>query len=185
MLRISCVGLIVLFMPAVSSADSTWRVVADDSKIEFVGSKPDGKHAGGFKKMTAVADVADSGPQDSKVTIEIDTASLFSDDEKLTTHLKSPDFFDVRQYPKIKFVSTKITEGDAEGSAKIVGDLTLLKVTKSIEIDVQVKMNPDTEQVELTTEFEIDRTAFGMTYGEGKINNGVKIKALLKFKKED
>ena len=42
----------------------------------------------------------------AKISIEIDTDSLYADNPKLTQHLKSPGFFEVKKYPKATFVSS-------------------------------------------------------------------------------
>ena len=84
----------------------------DNSKVEFIGSKVTGKHDGGFNTFTGTIDLVNSKPAESGVTVDIDTASVYSDDEKLTGHLKSADFFDVEKFPKATFKSTKI-EADA------------------------------------------------------------------------
>ncbi len=155
-------------------------LVKDASKIEFVGSKPDGKHEGGFKKFEASAIADMETPGRSSLNIQIDTMSLWSDDDKLTNHLKSPDFFDVRKYPSITFESTEIIPGE-EGKATIKGTMQMLG--KSVEVEVPIEATVTEELIELDAKFEIDRTKWGMTYGQGKINNTVKISAQLTFKR--
>ncbi len=176
-------GLTFGFSGAMTHA-ADLNLAKDVSKIEFVGSKPDGKHKGGFKKFE-VAAVADfDSPDRSSLNIQIDAGSLWSDDEKLTNHLKSPDFFDVRKYPSITFESTEIVPGqgdDAEPHAMIKGNMVMLG--KSVEMEVPIKANVTDEAVELTAEFEIDRTKWGMDYGQGKIDNTVKISVELTMKR--
>ena len=59
-------------------------------------------------------------------------ASVRVDDENLTGHLQSPDFFDAEQYPELRFVSKSI---ERDGNrVSIDGDLTLRGVTKPVEI---------------------------------------------------
>lgn len=154
----------------------------DGSKIEFVGTKPDGKHNGGFKKFEVAAIADFENPGRSSINIQIDATSLWSDDEKLTNHLKSPDFFDVRKHPSITFESTEIVPGDGEDhKATIKGSMQMLG--KSVELDVPAEAIVTDETIELTANFEIDRTKWGMEYGQGKVNNTVKISAKLKLKR--
>ncbi|MCY6488345.1 YceI family protein, partial [Actinobacillus pleuropneumoniae] len=82
-------------------------------------------------------------PSKGSLTINIDTTSLWSDDEKLTSHLKNPDFFDVRKYPTITFKSTALIVGEEEGKAKIKGDLTMLGKTAEIEVPCEVQAGDD------------------------------------------
>lgn len=154
----------------------------DSSKIEFVGSKPEGNHKGGFKKFE-VAAVADfESPQRSSINIQIDTTSLWSDDDRLTNHLKSPDFFNVRKHPAITFESTAIVPGNGEeGKATITGMMQMLG--KSVEVQIPAVASITDESIKLTAEFTIDRTKWGMVYGQGKVNNDVKISAEFTLKR--
>ena len=150
---------------------------AEKSKIGFVGSKPDGKHDGGFKKFTADALVDLEEPSKGSLEIVIDTTSLWSDNEKLTNHLKNPDFFDVRKFPKITFKSTKIEHEEGAEKVNITGVLTMLD--KKVQITIPVAAVMTDSDITLTGDFKIDRTKWGMNYGQGKINNDVLIKTVL------
>ena len=70
-----------------------------NSKVEFVGAKVTASHPGGFSDFAGTVSVGDP-IETSKIDITIQTASLFADKEKLTKHLKSPDFFDVEKFPR-------------------------------------------------------------------------------------
>lgn len=155
----------------------------EKSSIGFVGAKSDGKHEGGFKKFDVAAVANLEEPTKGSISIEIDTRSLWSDDDKLTNHLKSPDFFDVRNNPTITFESTKVIPGDEQdgiATGVIKGDLNMLGKTVSIEVPVKVTVTKTA--IDVTAEFTIDRTKWGMTYGQGKVEDDVKIKVNLSFK---
>ena len=181
------------FIVAFSLASTTASVRADelklekkDSKITFVGGKPDGTtHEGGFKEFEATVNADFENPTNSSLNITIKTASLWADDEKLANHLKSPDFFGVRKHPAITFESMEIVpkESDQEdgGLATIKGNLHMLG--KKVAVDIPVQASVTEESIDLTAEFEIDRTQWGMTYGKGKINNEVKISVRFKMKR--
>jgi polyisoprenoid-binding protein YceI len=148
---------------------------ATNAKIEFVGSKPQGKHDGGFKKFSGVAEVTPDGKGLSKVTVDIDATSIWTDTGKLTNHLKSPDFFEVQRYPKAKFVSTKITTGGKGGATHtITGNLTLHGETKEITVPATIRVTAKNLSIE--GGFTLDRTQFGMNYGRGKVHDDVRIK---------
>jgi len=69
--------------------------------------------------------------QDAKIQVEVKVNSINTDDEKRDEHLKSPDFFDVKTYPTISFVSTdfeKVNEKDYN----VTGKLTMKGVTKNV-----------------------------------------------------
>ena len=162
--------------PTVSAAEKL-KVDSKKSKIGFVGSKPDGKHKGGFKKFSGIIDLDTEDVAANRLRIEIDMASTWSDNSKLTAHLKNADFFEVRKYPKSTFVSTKIVPGDKEHMYEITGDFKLHGVKKSIKIPVKVEIAE--KRLILDGKFSIDRTDFGIVYGKGKILDKVAIKVHL------
>jgi polyisoprenoid-binding protein YceI len=68
----------------------------------------------------------------SSVTVRIKAASLDTRIERRDNHLKSPDFFNVEQFPEITFQSKRVEKrGDAYAA---IGDLTIRGVTKEIEL---------------------------------------------------
>ena len=144
-------------------------LTGDNTKVTWTGTKTGGKHDGGFKDVSGVASVAPN--TGLRLSVEIDTASLFSDDPKLTGHLKSPDFFAVKDHPKAKFVSTKIDQ--AAGGFIINGDLTLLGKTKAISFPAQITVG---NTLGIQAAFTINRADFGMTYGKGKVDDTVSLK---------
>ncbi len=162
-------------------AAETLKPDMEKCKITFIGGKPDGTtHEGGFKKfkIDAKADFEDSA--NSSLRIEIDTESLFADDPKLEGHLKNPDFFDVKNYPKAVFESTKIEMGEEGGV--VVGKLKMLNKTE--EVKLPIKIEHTDALTKLTGKLKIDRTKWGMNYGvEGnKINKEVEVAFALEFK---
>jgi len=161
-----------------TASETKYTLNGENTTIEWVGSKPDGKHKGGFKKIKGTLTVDPEKQSDAKVEVEIDTTSLHSDNPGLTQHLKAPDFFNVKKHPTAKFVSTKV-EGDAK-EFTLTGKLTLLGKTKEVEIPVKVK-NEDGVYT-LVGETTIDRTDFGMTYGKGKVDDKVALKITVKGK---
>ena len=171
--------LVVLALAFPARAETKFALSGENTKIEFTGSKPDGKHEGGFKTLSGAASAA-AEPTGLKFEVEINTESLYTDTDKLTAHLKSPDFFSVKDNPTIKFVSSKVEKTDGGGYA-VTGDLTLNGKTKTITFPARIELSAD--KLALKSEFTINRTDFGMTYGKGKIHDDVKIRVAVDAKK--
>lgn len=150
-----------------------------NTKVEFVGTKPGGKHAGGFAKLEGKASVVAGDPATLKLDVTIETDSLYSDDAKLTAHLKNPDFFSVKDYPKATFKTTKVEK--TAGGYAVTGDLTIMGKTKAVTFPAAVAATADSLTV--TSEFKIDKTDWGMTYGKGKIDDVVTLKIAVTAKK--
>lgn len=158
---------------------STYTFSQDGSKLEWVGAKVTGKHDGGFKTFSGTVRLPDGKLENGTVTVDIDTESVFSDAEKLTGHLKSPDFFDTAKFPKARFASTAIKPGGEGGATHTVtGNLELHGVTKSITFPAKIRQSGD--EVTVEAEFGINRKDFGILYA-GKADDLIKDDVLIKL----
>jgi polyisoprenoid-binding protein YceI len=151
----------------------------DNTTITWVGTKKQGKHDGGFRTFAGTIKPANGDLTAATIAIDIDTTSLYADNPKLTNHLKSPDFFEVKKYPKASFVSTGI-KADPKGDAThvIAGDLTLHGTTKPITIPVKAATTD--ALLTLNGTFTIDRTDFGIAYQPERVDKVVTIKVAAK-----
>jgi polyisoprenoid-binding protein YceI len=174
MFRFALAGLVAALVGTAGFAADTYKLSGDNTTIEFTGTKKDGKHTGGFKKCTGTV----THDKDWAIELTIDTESIFSDDEKLTGHLKGGDFFSCKDNPTAKFVTTKIEKGDK--GFTVTGKLTLLGKEKEISFPAEITTG---ETFTLKADFKIDRTDYGMTYGEGKIDKEVALKVAVSAKK--
>lgn len=145
--------------PADSASTKSLSINPSNSKVEFVGAKVTASHSGGFTDFSGKVDLADP-IEESRIEVTIQTASLYADKEKLTKHLKSPDFFDVDRFPTATFRSTEIKK-EGEGHT-VTGDLTLHGVTKSISFPAAI--NASESEVSANAEFSINRKDFGIDY---------------------
>ena len=142
--------------PAASAKE---YVIRSESKIGFIGSKVTGKHNGGFKNFAGTFNVAD-GKIVGSPEIKIATKSLWADNDRLTGHLKSADFFDVAKFPVATFTATAI---EPEGSGqKVTGNLNLHGVTKSISFPANIQIADDA--VTVKADFAINRKNFNINY---------------------
>ena len=168
-----------------STGTETLAITPANSKVEFVASKVTRSHNGSFKQFSGSLDFVSKNWADSKVTIDIDTASVEADDPQLIGHLKTPDFFDVAKFPKATFVSTKIEPGATGGETQkltITGNFDLHGVKKSISFPATVKVTADSVSVD--AEFAINRKDFAIVYAgkaDDLIRDGVVIKLTLKL----
>ena len=82
-------------------------------------------------------------PDNNRVEVTIDMNSLDTNHAERDKHLRSARFFDVKKYPKARFVSTAYQRIDND-QAKLTGKLTLRGITKTIDIDLEhVGNGPD------------------------------------------
>jgi polyisoprenoid-binding protein YceI len=149
-------------------------VIRSESTVGFVGSKVTGSHNGGFKKFAGKITAANGAVTAAEVKIA--TTSLWADNEKLTGHLKTGDFFDVQRYPTATFTMTSIAPG--EKGRTVSGNLELHGVTKSISFPADIQVTDDT--VTVKAEFAINRKDFGINYA-GKADDLIRDNVVLKL----
>src|SRR6185503_18467465 len=132
---------------------------------------------GRFKDFTSTIhfDVADV----TKSTVEF-TAKVESIDTGVggrDNHLRSADFFDVAQFPEMKFKSTKV---EKKGNGYVLhGDFTLKGVTKPISFPFNltggIKDNRGNVRFGVAAETKINRRDYGITWGAKMANGGLNV----------
>jgi polyisoprenoid-binding protein YceI len=90
-------------------------------------------------------------------------ASVRVDDETLTGHLQSPDFFDAEQHPELRFASRTIERNGDRVS--IQGDLTLRGVTHPVEITGTVTGPLENAYGQQRLGFDVETTVNRQEYG--------------------
>jgi polyisoprenoid-binding protein YceI len=116
-------------------------------------------------------------PSKSSVEVTIPVESIDTHDEKRDQHLKSPDFFNAKQFPMLVFKSTSV-EGTGD-NYKATGDLTLHGVTKPLTLEI--KRGPDSQGTEGEirgggeTRFTIKRSDYGMNFMQGALGDEVTV----------
>jgi polyisoprenoid-binding protein YceI len=170
---------------APSSMAASYAVVAEKSKIGFVGSKVVGSHSGGFEVFRGSVQLEGVTAIGGSVDVEIDMKSVVSDDEKLSRHLLGADFFDVDNHPMATFKSTKVEAGGSDGATHVIsGRLTLRGITKAIDVPAVIVVSGDV--VTVKSKLSINRKDFGIEYpgmADNLIQNEVSISLELLLEK--
>lgn len=166
--------------PAAETQDgTTYSFSNDGSTVGFVGSKVTGSHEGGFNAFTGTFTVMGDDVTTGKVDVTIDTTSLWSDNDQLTGHLKSPDFFDVETFPTSSFDSSSIVANETEdGTHTVTGNLTLHGVTKQISFPATIAMSDDGFSAQ--AEFSVMRFDFGIEY-PGRADDLIRDEVVITF----
>lgn len=173
-----------LLLSAVLSAASALRaedhkLSAENTIIKFTGSKKDGKHEGTFKKVDGKLSVDAADVTKTKLELTIDVESMTTDSEKLTAHLKNPDFFNAKKFPQAKFVSKSIS-GDKDKGYTVTGNLTMLGKTHEVSFPARTATANGTTTI--TAQFPIKRSNWGMNYSLDKVNDEVELALEVKLK---
>lgn len=172
-----------------------YKVDAEASSITWAGHKPTGSHHGTINIENGVFTIHNDVIESGTFLIDMESIKVLDipeDDEshgKLTGHLKSPDFFDVEQFPAASFEVTKLETVD--GKSMLSGNLKMKDVSNNITIPVSIDQNGDS--IAITSEtFTIDRSKWNVKFGSKSffdnlgdkfVNDGIELKIDVKATK--
>jgi polyisoprenoid-binding protein YceI len=158
-------------------AKATWVVDPSHTTVEFsikhmMIANVKGRFGG--VEGTLVADTADLTT--AAIDVAVDVASVDTRDAQRDAHLRSADFFDVEQFPKMTFKSYRI-ERSGENEYRLIGDLSIHGVTKSVAWNLtfegQGKDPWGNEKAGFTAETKISRKDFGLVWNAALETGGV------------
>jgi len=132
---------------------------------------------GRFNEITGTVTFDTADPSKSSVELTVPVESIDTHNDKRNQHLKSPDFFNAKQFPTLTFKSTKI-EG-AGNIYRVSGDLAIHGVTKPITIEFRRGTDGKGGQGETRgggeTQFTIKRSDDEMKFMTGPVGDDVNI----------
>lgn len=122
---------------------------------------------GKFNQFEGVITV-DKAVEKSKVDFSADIASIDTGVTKRDDHLKSPDFFDAKKFPKMSFTSSKVSQ--TEDTLTIVGTLKIKDKSKEVTITAkylgEVKDGYGQDKIAFKGSTKINRKDFGLTWNK-------------------
>ena len=132
-----------------------------------------GLTVGQFRKVEGSLDL-DAG----KLEITAYANSLDSNDAKRDEHLKGPDFFNVKQFPVLRFTASKI-EKKSDKVYQVTGTLLLHGRKQMITIDL-TKVGEGKDpwggyRTGYEASFKLNRDDYGMSYGAAMVGNEVEV----------
>jgi polyisoprenoid-binding protein YceI len=136
------------------------------------------KVRGTFRTIAGSIELPADGAIPLAISAEIESASIDTRDAQRDGHLKSADFFDVEQFPKLQFTSTRIEATGATGF-KAVGDLEIHGVKRSVTLDAEVSgqgKDPwGNQRVAYEATARINRKDFGLVWNQALETGGVAV----------
>ena len=157
-----------------------YKPAEDGSSIKFK-IKNFGLETGG--SFTGLEGTISFDPNDlskDNFNLSVDAASINTDNNMRDNHLKKEDYFDVQNYPRIRFVSTRVTV-DNNAHFTVTGMLTIKNTTR--EITLPFTATPKNDDYIFTGEFRINRKDFKVG-GSSTISNGLTVQFTVLAKKQ-
>lgn len=131
---------------------------------------------GRFEEFDGTFEINETDPSQSKIAVEIQVGSLNTKEAQRDGHLKSPDFFDVAQYPTMTFKSRRIEKVDDQ-HLNLMGDLTIKGISKPVTLAVQyagqAKSPWGTTSAGFTGSTKINRKDWDLTWNQTLETGGV------------
>ncbi|MXN89902.1 hypothetical protein GR160_01570 [Flavobacterium sp. Sd200] len=132
--------------------------------------------SGNFTKFEGAVTSDDENFENASFEFSADADSINTNNSDRDGHLKSADFFDVEQFPKLTFTSTSFTKKGGDDYV-LTGDFTLHGVTKQVTLDVEfggIQKDPwGNIKAGFSATGKINRKDFGLTYNAALETGGV------------
>jgi polyisoprenoid-binding protein YceI len=170
---------IMAFSPKDEKKDLTsYAVLADYSKVEWVGSKTSGYHTGAFTVKSGEVKFDGKKLAGGKFTIDLNSLKLVGEDApKFVEHLKSKDFFETATFSEATYEISEV-EYTTETDVKIKGSLNLKGISVPVSFPAVIR-NADDKRFFAQAFFSIDRTLWGINYGLPNVAKDVQLSVYL------
>src|ERR1700726_1014045 len=160
-------------------ASNRWEIDSSHSSLHFsVRHLVIAKVRGSFARWSGTIIAPEGDFWKATVAVTIDASSIDTGVADRDGHLKSPDFFDVAQYPELRFVGKRV-QPRSEAEIDVVGELTIKGITREVVLRVeyhgQTKAPWGNVRAGFTARTSIDRKDFGLTWNQALETGGVMV----------
>jgi len=174
----------LLAMAGIAWAAVTWRVVPTTSQLSFVGKQAGAEFTGRFERFTADIYFDPKDLAGSKFVVDIELGSVNSKDKERDDILKGPELFDVKRWPKARYVAEQFTSKGGDKYAA-TGKLTLRDSTRDVPIEFAFTPDASGKNAWLKGNAQLKRLDFGVGQGEWKdtqwVGNDVRVEFALRL----
>lgn len=180
LVRRACIlfTLAAFSLAAQTSPDPARAVSKSNSKIEFHASATFAKVTGVFHEWDINLKIPTDKFDDASLDMQLEAESVATGSGLRDKEVKGKNFFDVKQYPRIHFVSKTITPDGGPDPTKFLmnAELTLRGITQLVSVALTVG-SPEKGHQLIDGEFTFNRRDFGMTHNAplSKVANNVQV----------
>jgi polyisoprenoid-binding protein YceI len=151
-------GSILALLLSFDLCAQTYTPVDSASTISFKIKNLGFNTTGSFSGLAGTVTFTPDKPDGCSFDVHIEANTVNTGVEMRDNHLRSDDFFDVKNYPQIRFVSEKVTGTKKNGTLFVSGKLTMKGITK--EISFPFTAQPISDGFLLNGEFKLNRRDF-------------------------
>ncbi len=177
LVRIAAALLLLPTLRVTASAQKTpavWTIDKTHSNVGFQIRHFVSRVPGRFKEVKGTISADPDSWQNAAIEVEIQTASVSTNNDGRDADLRSNNFFAADSFPVITFRSTKVERSGDD--AKIYGDLTIRGVTKAVVLDGHyngIQPGSRLERVGFDATTTINRLDFGVKWNRAVEGGGV------------
>jgi polyisoprenoid-binding protein YceI len=168
--------LILLGLLPAKLLPAQYKVVDQGSEIKFTINNFGFGVDGSFKGLQGSIDFDPQNAAAGHFDVSIDAGTVNTDNNLRDSHLRNDGYFDVKDYPRIRLVSTRIAATGKAGTYQFTGQLTIRNVAKEISFPFTVGplgggvVSPSDGSLHFSGSFTINRKDFGVG-GTSTISN--------------
>ncbi len=163
-----------------ANALSQWTLVPNESSISFTATQNSAPVTGSFKEFTATIAADPAHYQDSTVNVVVNINSLTTAYTEITSILLGSDWFNVKEFPKAEFKSTKFTKKD-DKNYEATGTLTIKDKSVPVTLTFTAVESPK-EQLVVEGHTTLKRLDFGIGQGDWSSTSEIKDEVTVNFK---
>ncbi len=150
-----------------SAVKTKWTVDPTHSEVHFkIKHLVISTVTGTFKSFEGGLETENDEFNEANIEFSLDVSSIDTNQEQRDEHLKSADFFDAAQFPKISFKSTSFEKDGDE--YELTGNLTVRDITKPVKLSVEYGGTATdfygNEKAGFEVSGKISRKEFGLTW---------------------
>jgi polyisoprenoid-binding protein YceI len=162
-------------LPATAAAPPVrWQIDQSHSELSFRIRHLVSRVNGQFNTWSGTITADPVSLAGGSVSVDIQTASIDTNNERRDTHLRSADFFDAASHPTITFRSTRVVANGRE--LQVHGNLTIRGVTKPVVLEgrmLEVGGAAGRRRIGFEAETQINRMDYGVSWNRGAEGGGV------------
>lgn len=155
----------------------SWKIDNAHSLVEFsVRHMMISTVRGRFERFSGTVEFNENDPAASSVDVQIEAASINTNEPQRDNHLRSADFFEAETYPNLTFKSTRVEKVD-ENNGRIYGELTIRNVTRPVVLETeyngQAKSPWGSTSAGFTANTKINRKDWNLVWNQALETGGV------------
>lgn len=154
---------VVIAAPALAAPAPQWTVDKAHSQVTFQASMNGQPINGSFRRFNARIAFDPANLAGSSVAAAIDTGSAATGDQTRDEALPTPDWFNVRAFPRATFTAKQF-KSLGNGRFQAIGTLTIRNSSRPVVMPFQLSVNGNVAQMRGT--ISIDRRMFGVGQGQ-------------------